>query len=305
MKTARKLICILIAILLVASLVPVTLASEASVTDHDSFMNAITDQNCHSIFLEADISGFTDADRDALLSINRDLTIDLNGHTINLADKTANKVEDNRDDLTIGVKGGTLTICDGNGSGAEGRITSTHISAFSAGNVSGTIQVYSGGSLEVKSGTIRNNARGQACAICSHGGTVTVGGGTKKAKISAVSNGSNEANGIWCDKSDTASTTLTVKEHAEISARITEGGYNTQQKAVGIYVRGNSAVTMEGGSITATDETGNAFESHWAQGIRCIYGNVTVSGGTISASSEHSQAAGIAVAIRRTAKQGL
>ena len=212
---AKKLFCILIAAVLAVGMIPVALA------EGNDAVIVNTEQEYSTLAAAVSAASAGDTIRmlhsptyDSSITINKTLSIDLNGQTITLGSNN------------IQVTGGTLTIMDGKRGGAEGTITSSHVSDPNGGSACGTIHVYSGSSLVVKSGTIQNNARGQAFAIYTNGGTVTVGGGTNKAKVSAVSNGENEAYGIYCAGSDK----LTVKKMRSSSQKQLKATPTTSKK---------------------------------------------------------------------------
>ena len=83
MRITRKLICILIALVLVAGMIPVALADDEPVADFGTFKTKVGTESVTSVKLTADLTATDD------IQISHTMTIKLNGHTINEGKKVS------------------------------------------------------------------------------------------------------------------------------------------------------------------------------------------------------------------------
>ena len=185
--------------------------------------------------------------------ISKNLTIDLNGKTINDTQAAAKSV------FKFTGSGKTLIIMD---SKAGGKINRT---ASYAGHIYG---IYvTAGTLKIQSGTVRanntmtGNASSRAEAIWAEGGKTEVSGGTVEA-LSA----NTMSYGFYGNK---AEATIEVT-----GGTITASSTNTMAR--GIYTKG--AVTISGGSVSGSAVTDS-------YGVYFAGATLNVTGGSITASS--------------------
>lgn len=226
MKTnARKYISLLLALCMVVSILPATaLAADGNCTGNHSGWTALSGSisslsgNC---YLNSDVSTYQG------ITINYDVTLCLNGHTLDMGAKT----------LTVS-SGATLTICD---CGRDGAITGT----VSYSNLYNMISV-TGGTLNLKSGTISGTAAHSGSLIfVTDGGKLNVTGGT----ISLNHTGNGAHNGV---------------QAVELSNSI--GSFTGGEVSLTTAVDNNRATTVyqEGGSVTMGGSAEIVFE--WTTG---------------------------------------
>ena len=275
MRTARKLICIFLTALMTAGLVPFALAAVdvAKIAETEAAFRTL------QAAIEAASPGQTvellaEISQETTVEVDRQLTLDLQGHTVTSSVGTAVKVTN-----------GTLTVKDSVGGGGicgSGKVCLEVSGSASLLLVSGTVQCVSG--------------TGDAVAIQNTGsGGISVGnGGIAKAKVYAKTN-SQQANkwayGIY-NKREDAGDTATVKifEGAEITGSAYESGrgcgvYNyhgdienyggtvTGEGRYGVFAE-SGEVRMIAGTVKGTSKTG--------EGCGIIATQATVSGGTVT-----------------------
>ena len=149
MKTMRKLICVLITLMLVAGLIPVALAEggNAEVKSLSVLKQFVESGDYSNIKLTGDIT-----DGDSEININSDLTLDLNGFTLNIG----HSIVVNDDDPSKTV---TVTIKDGSPNGA-GKLQSKLYSRFSSnitilgGTVTTILTEAEGVNISIKGGKV-------------------------------------------------------------------------------------------------------------------------------------------------------
>ena len=183
MKTnARKYISLLLALCMVMSLLPAAALAATTENNHGEhtgwtpLSRTISSSNSFyqdgNYYLNSDVSTYQG------ITINHDVTLCLNGHTLDMGAKT----------LTVS-SGATLTICDcGSGGAIKGTV--------SYSNLYNMISV-TGGTLNLESGTISGTTTGHGSLISvTDGGTLNVTGGT----ISLNHTGSVATNGVQAVK---------------------------------------------------------------------------------------------------------
>lgn len=212
MKTnARKYISLLLALCMVMSLLPAAALAATTENNHGehSGWTALTISSSNSFYQDGNYYLNSDVSTYQGITINYDVTLCLNGHTLDMRVNT----------LTVS-SGATLTICD---CGGGGTITGTE--SYSSLNV---ISV-TGGTLNLESGTISGTAAHSGSLISvTDDGTLNVTGGT----ISLNHTGSVATNGVQAVKlsNSTGSFTggkvslATTVENARATTVYQEGG---------------------------------------------------------------------------------
>jgi len=232
MKTnARKYISLLLALCMVMSLLPAAALAATTENNHGEhtgwtpLSRTISSSNSFyqdgNYYLDSDVSTYQG------ITINFDVTLCLNGHTLNMGQNT----------LTVS-SGATLTICDcGSGGAIKGTV--------SYSNLYNMISV-TGGTLNLESGTISGTTTGHGSLISvTDGGTLNVTGGT----ISLNHTGSVATNGVQA-----------------VKLSYSTGSFTGGEVSLTTAVDNNRATTVyqEGGSVTMGGSAEIVFE--WTTG---------------------------------------
>lgn len=199
---------------------------------------------------------FTDAySSDEVISINKDVTLDLNGKAVSINSATINGGHA----LTIEDSSGNGSLIGANNNHAvvtNGSATVTGGSAF--GKTAGAY-IANNGSIEISGGSLTGNVRG---AICSSG-QLTVRGGEI----------TGNRQGVYCQNA-----VLNVAD-----GRIVNDGDSTSNSNAAVYASGSSKVQIDGGTFVANGAVN-------AAGVLSGYGvaifddsELAITGGSISA----------------------
>lgn len=291
MKTnARKYISLLLALCMVMSLLPAAALAATTENNHGEhtgwtpLSRTISSSNSFyqdgNYYLDSDVSTYQG------ITINYDVTLCLNGNTLNMGANT----------LTVS-SGAKLTICD---CGGDGTITGTE--SYSNLNV---ISV-EGGTLNLESGTISSTAAHSGSLISVTGGTLNVTGGT----IYLNHTGSVATDGVQAVKlsNSTGSFTggevslTTAVENARATTVYQEGGSvtvggsaeivfewtTTEEKPYrapgygALCVTQNGAVTVEDNCTITASRTGGEMAGAVSIGKMISYNNYEVGTATIT-----------------------
>lgn len=241
MKTnARKYISLLLALCMVMSLLPATALAATTENNHGEhtgwtpLSRTISSSNSFyqdgNYYLDSDVSTYQG------ITINYDVTLCLNGNTLNMGANT----------LTVS-SGAKLTICD---CGGDGTITGTE--SYSNLNV---ISV-EGGTLNLESGTISGTAAHSGSLISVTGGTLNVTGGT----IYLNHTGSVATNGVQAVKLSNSTGSFTGGK-VSLATTINNARATTVYQESGIVTMGGSAEivfewTIQAANPNATSGSG-------------------------------------------------
>ena len=195
-------------------------ADATEVKNADSLKAAI-EAKYIKIILAADIDN-------AYIEVNYDLTLDLNGHTLTLADRTY---------AVVKVNGGAhFTLCDGSAA-KSGKIKSDYAGIIAIGSDADKAVVeINGGTIEVDNSAYwSNDAEDLGYAVYADNAEVEMSGGAIIAK------------GQYMTKDDSV---FGINLRNGSSATVTGGSISSTTYGVVVYY--NSAFTLDGGEITAT-----------------------------------------------------
>lgn len=240
-------------------------ADATEVKNADS-LKAAVEAKYIKIILAADIDN-------AYIEVNYDLTLDLNGHTLTLADRTY---------AVVKVNGGAhFTLCDGSAA-KSGKIKSDYAGIIAIGSDAGKAVVeINGGTIEVDNSAYwSNDADDLGYAVYANNAEVEMWGGEIIAK------------GQYVTEDDSV---FGINLRHGSSATVHAGKIKSDTYGVVVYY--NSAFTLDGGEITATwfaisgnnlapaaDITVKSGSATSTEGV-AIYmpsqGSLTVSGGHI------------------------
>jgi len=247
--------------------------TDVNVSSWAALQTAFT--NGQNVTLTSDITA-SSADERLSIPAGVDITLDLNGHTIN-----RNLTEQTSNGHVISLSG-KLTIKDGS-SAKTGNITG----GFNNSTPGGCIVVFSGGELIMQSGKISENSaemsnnagQGGGVAVKS-GATFTMTGGTIDSNRAPI------GGGVWVDEG----ATFTMSNNAKITNNV--GGVNHVVNSEGGGVAVYGTFTMEGGTIsgnTAGTSAGGVFVSGYS-GHTPVF---TMNGGTISGNTSYYDGGGV------------
>lgn len=195
-------------------------ADATEVKNADS-LKAAVEAKYIKIILAADIDN-------AYIEVNYDLTLDLNGHTLTLADRT---------NAVVKVNGGAhFTLCDGSAD-KSGKIKSDYIGILAVGSADDqAVVTITGGTIEVDNSAYwSNDAEDLGYAVYADNAEVEMSGGAIIAK------------GQYMTKDDSV---FGINLRNGSSATVTGGSISSTTYGVVVYY--NSAFTLDGGEITAT-----------------------------------------------------
>ena len=195
-------------------------ADATEVKNADS-LKAAVEAKYIKIILAADIDN-------AYIEVNYDLTLDLNGHTLTLADRTY---------AVVKVNGGAhFTLCDGSAA-KSGKIKSDYAGIIAIGSDADKAVVeINGGTIEVDNSAYwSNDAEDLGYAVYADNAEVEMSGGAIIAK------------GQYMTKDDSV---FGINLRNGSSATVTGGSISSTTYGVVVYY--NSAFTLDGGEITAT-----------------------------------------------------
>ena len=258
MKTnARKYISLLLALCMVVSILPATaLAADGNCTGEHSGWTVLTNPSgtlaAGKYYLDGDVTASGE------IRISGDVTLCLNGHTLNLSW------------TTLCIDSGSFTLCDCKGSG---KIT--------GGNDKPGVIVY-GGTFIMNGGTITGNAGGVivggnngSASFIMNGGSITGNiVNTNNATTNTYGGGVYVANGSSFTMTGGSITGNTV---TGIAAMTASGGV--------LVVNNGSSFTMTGGEITNNQCTVDKFfnDNDFAGGVRV---SSNLSGGSFTVSGD-------------------
>lgn len=197
-------------------------ADATEVKNADS-LKAAVEAKYIKIILAADIDN-------AYIEVNYDLTLDLNGHTLTLADRTY---------AVVNVNGGaSFTLCDGSAA-KSGKIKSDYAGIRAIGSDAGKAVVeINGGTIEVDNSAYwSNGASNVGYAVYADNAEVEMWGGEIIAKGQYVTE----------DEDDSV---FGINLRNGSSATVHAGKIKSDTYGVVVYY--NSAFTLDGGEITAT-----------------------------------------------------
>ena len=262
MKTnARKYISLLLALCMVVSILPATALAAGADDDHGehSDWTELTNPSgtlaAGKYYLDGDVTVSGE------IHTTGDVTLCLNGHTLNLAGKS------------LCIDSGSFTLCDCNGSG---KIT--------GGSSEGSAVIVYGGTFTMNGGTITENAGGGVQVASANGTASFIMNGGSITENACVGSTSNY---ISCGGVIVAGGSFTMNG-GSITGNTATGSYATTASG-GVLVYSGGRFTMTGGEITnnqcavsnISGDNGNDF----AGGVRVssILGGdtVTVSGDAV------------------------
>lgn len=211
------------------------------------------------------------------LLVEKDLTIDLNGHSLTIT------VPSNSSEFTNGIKvasGSTLTLEDSN-PGASNKLAVNIDLRVTNTNGGAAINVSSGSRLVVNSGRIEatgNDGAGIGGGAGNAGGNITINGGTVTA--TSVRHGAGIGGGAYGDGG-----TITING-GTVTATSVYYGAGIGGGWVGGYGGNGGTVTISGGTVTATGGRKDVSDDCGAGiggGDGCNGGTVYISGGSVKA----------------------
>ena len=251
---------------------------------------------------DASIKLLNDINYPGGMTVHNNLTLDLNGHVLNLTDTSGG-------DSRITVEGGgNLTIIDSNPY-AEHKFTPNAdglwvldeqsgtksvnggvITGGSEGN-GGGVKIETGGSLTMTGGNIvgcRANGQGGGVYV-SGGGTFTMNGGTIAGCVAGLSVGENEGGGVYVCNGREADEANNLKELARGIFTMNNGSiidYATRDGRGGsVYIQNatrmsdyNGLFIMNGGSISDSGVSSNREEDNTIYNL----GTFIANGGTVA-----------------------
>ena len=262
MKTnARKYISLLLALCMVMSLLPATaLAADGNCTGDHSGWKALTNTsgtlNEGRYYLNSDVTASGE------IRINSDVTLCLNGHTLNLSGKS------------LCIDSGSFTLCDCKGSG---KIT--------GGNDKPGVIVY-GGTFIMNGGTIIGNAGGVIVGGNNGSASFIMNGGSITGNIVNTNNATTNTYGGGVYVAKGSSFTMTG---GSITGNTVTGSYATTASGGVLVVNNGSSFTMTGGEITNNQctvsnifgDNGNDFAGGVCVSTNLGGGSFTVSGDAV------------------------
>lgn len=271
MKTnARKYISLLLALCMVVSLLPAAALASADgncTGEHSGWTELSWTISSNSFYQNGNYYLNSDVSTYQGITINYDVTLCLNGHTLNMGANT----------LTVSSDA-TLTICD---CGSGGAITGT----VSYSNLYNMISV-EGGTLNLESGTISGTTTGHGSLISvTDGGTLNVTGGT----ISLDHTRSVATDGVQAVKLSNSTGSFTGGEVSLTTAVENARATTVYQEGGSVTVGGSAEIVFE---WTTTEEKPNSAPGY---GALCVTqnGSVTVKDNcTITASRTGGEMAG-------------
>ena len=245
---------------------------------------------------------WSDLDLPGGMKVDYDLTLDLNGHVLNLTDTSGG-------DSRITVEGGgNLTIIDSNPY-AEHKFTPNAdglwvldeqsgtksvnggvITGGSEGN-GGGVKIETGGSLTMTGGNIvgcRANGQGGGVYV-SGGGTFTMNGGTIAGCVAGLSVGENEGGGVYVCNGREADEANNLKELARGIFTMNNGSIidcaTRDGRGGSVYIQNatrmsdyNGLFIMNGGSISDSGVSSNREEDNTIYNL----GTFIANGGTVA-----------------------
>ena len=274
----------------------ITGATVVAVSASDALRAALESGDSAVIKLSADI------EIDTSLMVSRTVTLDLNGHVLNLTDTSGG-------DSRITVEGGgNLTIIDSNPY-AEHKFTPNAdglwvldeqsgtksvnggvITGGSEGN-GGGVKIETGGSLTMTGGNIvgcRANGQGGGVYV-SGGGTFTMNGGTIAGCVAGLSVGENEGGGVYVCNGREADEANNLKELARGIFTMNNGSIidcaTRDGRGGSVYIQNatrmsdyNGLFIMNGGSISDSGVSSNREEDNTIYNL----GTFIANGGTVA-----------------------
>ncbi|MCC8081806.1 MAG: hypothetical protein LIO80_07370 [Lachnospiraceae bacterium] len=222
--------------------------------------------------------------------VSKKVTLDLAGYTVSRGDSLAYSA------LIVVTSGGDLTIEDSSTDGT-GTIDGGTVFTNSSGNtfVCIAVQIVNGGAVTLTSGTLKGfyavYAYGAGCTFNATGGNVTaneyannytygiyMAQGADVTLSGSVQVTADSETGYGCaianfGGNSTDATTLTIKDNAVITG--STFGISTNGSASSSYWCGNTAIVMEGGTVSGT----------WGMYLPAVSSTTTISGGTVTGSS--------------------
>ena len=259
MKTnARKYISLLLTLCMVVSILPATaLAADGNCTgDH----NGWTELSGRISSLSGNCCLTGDVTVSGEINTTGDVTLCLNGHTLNLSW------------TTLCIDSGSFTLCDCKGSG---KIT--------GGNDKPGVIVY-GGTFIMNGGTITGNAGGVIVGGNNGSASFIMNGGSITGNIVNTNNATTNTYGGGVYVAKGSSFTMTG---GSITGNTVTGSYATTASGGVLVVNNGSSFTMTGGEITNNQCMVTNFlrGSDFAGGVRVSSildgGTVTVSGDAV------------------------
>lgn len=252
--------------------------------------------------LDPNIQLWSDVDLPGGMSVDYALTLDLNGHVLNLTDTSGG---DSR--ITV-ENGGSLTIIDSNPTAehkfmpnADGlwvldeqsgtkSVNGGVITGGSEGNGSG-VKIETGGSLTMTGGNIvgcRANGQGGGVYV-SGGGTFTMNGGTIAGCVAGLSVGENEGGGVYVCNGREADEANNLKELARGIFTMNNGSIidcaTRDGRGGSVYIQNatrmsdyNGLFIMNGGSISDSGVSSNREEDNTIYNL----GTFIANGGTVA-----------------------
>ena len=241
----RKNILVIIVIFSIIFLIPKNVyADVVSVNSYEELKSLLSSNN------DAKLESNIEASENLL--VNRNIVIDLNGHTLNMNDKTL-------------VSYATVTIKD-TSTNKLGKLTSNKSFVVQIGNSTIT------GELILDSGTIENNNYYGVRNL----GTLTINGGAIKASSYAVY---NQGNTTINDGLVYASDLLAFQNHINSTLIMNGGTIKTDADYQALNLYGNCTATINDGQILAPTHG----TSHNGNGIGAFKNTeLTINGGLIS-----------------------
>ena len=255
MKTnARKYISLLLALCMVMSLLPAAALAAGADDDHGEHSDWTALTSTSGTFQGGNYYLNSEVTASGEIRISGDLTLCLNGHTLNLAG------------TTLCVDSGSFTLCD---CGSGGKIT--------GGNNLPGVVVY-GGTFIMNGGTITGNGGGVGVA----GGSFIMNGGSITGKTVNVSSSSFFSGGVGV-----AGGSFTMNGGSITGNTAT--GTATMTASGGVLVYNGGSFTMTGGEITNNQclvsniigDSGNDFAGGVRVSSTLIGGSFTVSGDAV------------------------
>ena len=260
MKTnARKYISLLLALCMVVSILPATaLAADGNCTGEHSGWTVLTNPSgtlaAGKYYLDGDVTASGE------IRISGDVTLCLNGHTLNLSW------------TTLCIDSGSFTLCDCKGSG---KIT--------GGNDKPGVIVY-GGTFIMNGGTITGNAGGVIVGGNNGSASFIMNGGSITGNIVNTNNATTNTYGGGVYVAKGSSFTMTG---GSITGNTVTGSYATTASGGVLVVNNGSSFTMTGGEITNNQCTvSNIFGDEgndFAGGVRV---SAALDGGSFTVSGE-------------------
>ncbi len=262
MKTnARKYISLLLALCMVVSLLPASALASGADDDHGEHSDwTALSGSISSLSGNCYLTGDVTVSRE--IHTTGDVTLCLNGHTLNLSG------------TTLFVDSGSFTLCDCNGSG---KITGSKTSAYAVKVNDGSF-IMNGGTITGNGGGVQVDGTNSSASFIMNGGSIT-----ENACVGSTSNY------IPCGGVIVAGGSFTMNG-GSITGNTATGSYATTASG-GVLVYSGGRFTMTGGEITnnqclATTMSGNDFaggvrvSSNLIGGSFTVFGDAVISGNT-------------------------